>query len=173
MILTGKEIEKEVCKGNITIDPFSIENLNPNSYNYHLGKELLIIEGEQDCKLPQDAKSCIIPEEGLILEPSKLYLGVTEEKIGSRKFVTSLIGRSSIGRLGLFLQITADLAQLGNSHKWTLELHVVKKLRVYAGMKIGQVSFWTIYGDSCYNYQDLYNNSNRPLVSKINIEFPL
>lgn len=143
MILTGTEIKKRVQQGEIILEPFSDDSLNPNSYNYRLSDTLLeIIDGVIDIKQPYATREIKILEEGYVLEPGKIYLGVTYEKIGSHKFVPSLIGRSSLGRLGLFLQITADLGHLGTSHHWTLELKAVQSLRVYPFMKIGQVSFW-------------------------------
>lgn len=83
-----------------------------------------------------------IPEDGYILKPRQMYLGHTAETIGSRKYAMSLIGRSSVGRLGLFLQISANLGHTTSSHKWTLEMVSVKPLKIYPYMKIGQVSFW-------------------------------
>lgn len=171
MILTGPEIQKQVKEGTITIDPFYEDSVNPNSYNYHLFPNLLVIEKSLDSKRKTEYKEVVIPEGGFVLEPHKLYLGLTKEIIGSTKYVTSLIGRSSIGRLGLFMQITADLGQLGNSHKWTLEMHVVKRLKVYPNMRIGQISFWEPFGENDYEYIDLYNMSNDPIVSKIYKEF--
>ena len=171
MILTGSEIQKQVEEGSITIDPFYEDSVNPNSYNYHLSPNLLVVEKSLDSRKEMEYKDVTIPEEGFILEPHKLYLGVTKEIIGSTKYVTSLIGRSSIGRLGLFMQITADLGQLGNSHKWTLEMHVVKRFKVYPNMRIGQISFWEPFGENDYEYIDLYNTSNNPVVSKIYKEF--
>lgn len=171
MILTGQEIKKKVNEGSITIEPFYEDSVNPNSYNYHLSPELLVIEKSLDSRRETKYKKIVIPEEGFVLEPHKLYLGLTKEIIGSTKYVTSLIGRSSIGRLGLFLQITADLGQLGNSHKWTLEMHVVKRLKVYPNMRIGQISFWEPFGENDYEYIDLYNSSNNPIVSKLYKEF--
>jgi dCTP deaminase len=143
MILTGTEIKKRVDSGEITLDPFSDDLMNPNSYNYRLGDIILEITDDiVDTKIPYTTEEIKIPEDGYVLQPGKTYLGVTCEKIGSTKFVPSLIGRSSLGRLGLFLQITADLGHLGTSHHWTLELKCVQPLRVYPRMRIGQVSFW-------------------------------
>ena len=63
----------------------------------------------------------------------------------------SLIGRSSIGRLGLFLQVSANLGHVTSCHKWTLELFPCKNIRIYPRMKIGQISFWSTLGDiSCF-----------------------
>lgn len=167
MILSGLKIKEEVSKGNINIEPFDYNMLNPNSYNYRLGNELLEINDEViDSKKKTNYKKIKLTEKGYLLKPSKLYLGSTAEKIGSNKYVTQLIGRSSIGRLGLFLQITAPLGHVGCNHCWTLELNVVQPLRIYPGMKIGQVTFWEVYGPKKYTYKNgKYNNYVKPQVS--------
>lgn len=169
MILTGSEIKKEVDKGNIYIDPFVEDNLNPNSCNYRLGRELFVLEnsGFIDSRKPTDYKKIYIAEEGYILEPGRVYLGHTYEKIGSKKYLTILIGRSSVGRLGLYLQITADLGHIGTKHCWTLELHVVQPLIVYPLMKIGQVSFWKARGGNRLDYESEYQRFSTPLISKL------
>ena len=59
-----------------------------------------------------------------------------------------------MGRLGLFLQITAPLGHLGTYHNWTLELKVVQPLKVYPLMKIGQVTFWKTKGKTKRRYDD-------------------
>lgn len=66
--------------------------------------------------------------------------------MGSTRFVPIIRGRSSVGRLGIFIDITADLIDLGSINQWTLQLHAVQPVRVYPGMLIGQVTFWRTYG---------------------------
>lgn len=149
MILTGSEIEKQVRNGKINITPFDKGNINPNSYNYRLDYNLKIVShsvslGEQSS---EEAEIIEIPEDGYLLQPGRVYLANTFESIGSRFYVASLIGRSSLGRLGLFLRISADLGNLGPAHKWTLELKCVQPIKVYPKMKIGQVSFWVPDGE--------------------------
>jgi dCTP deaminase len=100
------------------------------------------------------------------LQPKKLYLGSTVEEIGSDHFVTQLIGRSSVGRLGLFLQITASLGHVGSKHCWTLELKVVQPLRIYPNMKIGQVSFWKMDGVDMIDYNGKYQKYSLPHISE-------
>ncbi len=163
MILTGQEILRQIKDGRITIDPFDPNLLNPNSYNYRLGGLLKIAPDHVlDARQEQSWLGVEIPEEGFVLEPHRIYLGHTIETIGSNSFVTSLIGRSSIGRLGLYLQLSADLGQLGAIHKWTLELNVVQPLRLYSGMILGQVTFWTPTGDITL-YDGPYGRSSVPL----------
>jgi len=148
MILTGLEIIKQVREGAIQIDPFSADQVNPNSYNYRLGRFIIEVNNEAplDPTLENTQDSIEMPESGFLVRPNRFYLSHTYEKIGSKKFVPMLIGRSSIGRLGLFLQISADLGNLGAYHQWTLELFSVQPVRVYPGMVIGQVSFWATEG---------------------------
>lgn len=167
MILTGPKIKEEVKNKNITIDPFCENLVNPNSYNYRLDKTILVPSNEIiNPKSPLQYTTVEIPKEGYLLEPNKFYLANTVETIGSDVYTTILIGRSSIGRLGLFLQITADLGHIGTSHKWTLELHVVQPLIVYYNMKIGQVSFWKNYGDVDL-YSGEYKQHSTPKISKL------
>lgn len=166
MILSGLKIREEVEKGNINISPFNDTLLNPNSYNYRLGEEILEIDDEViDPKKETHYKKIKLTNEGYLLKPNKLYLGSTLERIGSSKYVTQLIGRSSIGRLGLFLQVTAPLGPVGCNHNWTLELKTVQPLRVYPRMKIGQVTFWVIDGDKIL-YDGEYTSYMRPHISK-------
>lgn len=166
MILGGLKIKEEVWKGNITINPFHNELLNPNSYNYTLGDELLLIEDDIiDPKVKVKVKKIKLTNEGYVLEPKRLYLGFTNEIIGSDMYVTQLIGRSSVGRLGLFLQVTAPLGHTGCKHKWTLELKTVQPLKVYPNMKIGQVTFWKVDGEEL-QYRGEYNKYLKPHISK-------
>lgn len=162
MILTGPEISARVADGTIVIDPFDPGLVNPNSYNYRLGDELLVpADGVFDSRLTPVWSPTVIPSGGYTLLPNRIYLSHTAETIGSAKYVTTLIGRSSVGRLGLFLQVTADLGHVGAVHRWTLELHAIQPLRVYPGMRIGQVSFWRTEGESKY-YTGQYASHSSP-----------
>lgn len=143
MILTGHEILREHAHGNIIIAPFSDTCVNPNSYNYHLGAILKIFEYSEG---KRRFRTITIPEDGIVLEPGQMYLGHTQEIIGSSLYAMSLIGRSSLGRLGLFLQLSANLGHTTSEHQWTLELMAAKRIRIYPKMIIGQVSFWVNSG---------------------------
>jgi dCTP deaminase len=159
MILTGPEIARQVERGNIVIRPFRYEQVNPNSYNYRLGPVLTPLAG---FGAAWPGGSVSIPESGFCLQPRAVYLAKTAEVIGSEQFVTSLIGRSSVGRLGLFVQISADLGNLGPAHSWTLEMTVIQPLVVYPGMRIGQVSFWCPSG-TIESYRGSYTRHSEPM----------
>lgn len=159
MILTGKKILKEILKSKITINPFDKNNLNPNSYNYRLGRFLKKIENNKIENI--DLKKY---PDGYIIEKTKLYIGSTFEVIGSKKYAMSLIGRSSMGRLGLFLQISANLGHVYSEHNWTLEIVSCLNIKIYYKMKIGQVSFWKNFG-FIEKREGKYNKFNEPTIS--------
>ncbi|MEU2678511.1 deoxycytidine deaminase [Streptomyces sp. NPDC007107] len=162
MILTGHQIEAAVGAAEIVIRPFDPSRMNPNSYNYTLGSQLRFAKGVLDARREVTWHSATIGNEGYVLVPGQLYLASTAEVIGSDTYVTSLIGRSSLGRLGLFVQVTADLGHQGAVHCWTLELTVVQPLRVVPGMPLGQVSFWSTAG-SASSYSGMYGQTSSPM----------
>tara|TARA_R110001592_G_scaffold178480_1_gene419510 strand:+ start:168 stop:695 length:528 start_codon:yes stop_codon:yes gene_type:complete len=159
MILSGREIQREMGKG-INIEPFNQSQLNPNSYNLKLHQELLTYSNtELDMKQPNPTEKLTIPEEGLLLETNKLYLGRTVEHTETSKFVPMLEGRSSIGRLGLFIHVTAGFGDVGFNGFWTLEIFCVQPIRIYAGVEICQIFYHTIEGDYDMYKEGKYQNN--------------
>ena len=154
MILSGKEINKQVENGVIRIDPFNTDQLNPNSYNLRLHSDLLVYDSNiLDMKKKNTTSPLTIPEDGLLLEPQKLYLGRTIERTATDKYVPMLEGRSSVGRLGLFIHITAGFGDIGFDGFWTLEIFCVQPIRIYSDLEICQIFYHTIDGD-----YDLYRS---------------
>ncbi len=164
MILTGPKISQMQRAGRITIEPFDKEQINPNSYNYRLGPKLGIPIVEDG--VFKEVEFIKIPDVGYILQAKTMYLGHTHEILGSDTFAMRLIGRSSLGRLGLFLQVSADLGHTGSCHQWTLEIVSVKPFIVYPHMKIGQISFWMNFGEPKL-YRQGYSCHNSPTTSKL------
>lgn len=147
MILSGKEIKKNIGD-KIKITPFNEDQINPNSYNLTLHNELLVYDNDLlDMKKENTASSLIIPEEGMVLSPGKLYLGRTVEHTSTEFYVPMLEGRSSIGRLGLFVHITAGFGDIGFSGFWTLEMFCVQPIRIYPGVQICQIFYHKIEGE--------------------------
>ncbi|MCH5348888.1 MAG: dCTP deaminase [Oscillospiraceae bacterium] len=147
MILSGKEIEKNIG-GKIIIEPYSKERLNPNSYNLTLANELLVYENDVlDMKSLNPTKRITIPESGLVLEPNRLYLGRTNEYTATEGFVPMLEGRSSTGRLGLFIHVTAGFGDVGFKGCWTLEIFCVQPVKIYPNAEICQIYYHDIHGE--------------------------
>jgi len=160
MILSGKEILKQIKAGHIFIDPFDARLINPNSYNLRLHNGLLVYTDDVlDMKTPLNTESLIIPDEGLLLHPGKLYLGRTYEKTGTDKYVPMLEGRSSIGRLGLFIHVTAGFGDIGFSGFWTLEIQCVQPVKIYPMVEICQIYYHTISGEFEGYHSGKYQNN--------------
>jgi dCTP deaminase len=148
MILSDSKILDEIKKGNIVIDPFDVSRLGSNSYDVHLGKWLAVYKDEiLDAKAHNKIDTFEIPEDGYILLPSKLYLGVTEEYTETRNYVPFVEGKSSIGRLGIDIHATAGKGDAGFCNTWTLEISVKQPVRIYSGMPIGQLIYFEISGE--------------------------
>lgn len=147
MILTGNQIRAELGR-NIIIDPFDETLLNPNSYNLRLHDELLVYEEVVlDMKKPARFRRLTIPPQGIILNPQQLYLARTIERTETHNLVPMLEGRSSIGRLGLFVHITAGFGDIGFKGYWTLEMFAVQPIRIYAGVEICQIFYHDVRGE--------------------------
>lgn len=159
MILSGKEIQRHMGK-DIVIRPFDPKRLNPNSYNLSLHNELLVYENRLlDMKVPNPVKTLTIPESGLVLEPDKLYLGRTNEFTQTDRFVPMLEGRSSVGRLGLFIHVTAGFGDVGFAGYWTLEIFCVQPIRIYPNVEICQIYYHDIQGEYDLYQSGKYQNN--------------
>jgi dCTP deaminase len=162
MILTRAEIDRRVADGTITISPYCVEQLNPTSYSYRLGLEISELHPSAAPKQDEAGDAVVeIGETGMLLQPGRLYLSHTHEVIGSRECVVTLMGRPAIGRLGLFVQLSADLGNLGDAHRWTLELTCVQPIMVYPRMLIGELTFWETAGEPAF-YSGPYTRFSRP-----------
>ena len=147
MILSGKEIENRIGS-DIIIDPYDKNRINPNSYNLSLHDELIVYsETTLDMKRDNPYQKIQIPEDGLELEANRLYLGRTVEYTETKGLVPMLEGRSSVGRLGLFVHVTAGFGDVGFKGFWTLEIFCVQPIRIYAGVEICQIYYHSIEGD--------------------------
>ncbi len=172
MILSGLEIKKEIARGNIVITPYDAKRVNPNSYNLRLADELLVYDDDMlDMKVENACRRIHIPESGLVLKPGVLYLGRTEEFTETKTFVPMLEGRSSVGRLGLTIHVTAGFGDVGFSGFWTLEMQCVKPIRIYPRVEICQIYYHTLLGQ--YETYDggKYQHNRGVQASKMYLDF--
>jgi dCTP deaminase len=171
MIFTDKKILESIETREIVIEPFRPDCLGTNSYDVHLGKHLAIYQSAiLDARQHNTIEHFDIPEEGIVLQPGRLYLGVTEEYTETHNSVPFLEGKSSTGRLGIDIHATAGKGDVGFCNHWTLEISVAMPVRVYAGMPIGQLIYFRVDGDieNFYNRKASakYNQrSERPVES--------
>jgi len=172
MILSGEEIRKR-RDGDIKIDPFDEKNLNPNSYNLTLHDELMSYEEVVlDMRRPNRVRRQTIPPDGLVLTSNQLYLGRTAERTETHNLVPMIEGRSSVGRLGLFVHVTAGFGDVGFCGYWTLEMFAVQPVRIYPGVPICQIFYHEICGDITEYSSDKYQHNTDIQPSMFFKEFP-
>lgn len=159
MILSGQEIRNRLG-GDIVIDPYEDRNLNPNSYNLTLHDELMTYEEVVlDMRRANRVRRLSIPPEGLVLSPHQLYLARTVERTETYDLVPMIEGRSSIGRLGLFVHVTAGFGDVGFRGYWTLEMFAVQPVRIYAGVPICQIFYHQLTGNYTNYASEKYQNN--------------
>jgi dCTP deaminase len=159
MVLSGFEINRQLGQ-NIIIEPFDQSRLNPNSYNLTLHDELMVYEELiLDMRKANRVRRLQIPPEGIVLQPNQLYLGRTVERTETHNLVPMIEGRSSIGRLGLFVHVTAGFGDVGFCGYWTLEMFAVQPIRIYAGVSICQIFYHDISGAFNEYNSDKYQNN--------------
>ena len=155
-MLTGKEIKARLGK-DIFISDFNEEQLNPNSYNLKLHNELEVYSRRSyealDMKKDNKTKKIKIEDDGYILQPGKLYLARTKEFTETHNLIPCLSGRSSIGRLGINVHVTAGFGDIGFEGYWTLEIFCKQPVIIYPNIEICQIYYHSIEGD-----YDLYNS---------------
>lgn len=167
MMLNDRQILEGLADGSIVIKPFDEKSLGTNSYDIHLGNTLAVYVDEiLDAKKHNDIKYIVIPEEGYILQPGKLYLGVTKEYTETHKHVPFLEGKSSSGRLGMQIHSTAGKGDVGFCNYWTLEISCLQPIKVYAGMPIAQIFYFEIDQNIIRRYG---NKENAKYTNKTNL----
>lgn len=175
---------------SIGIEPFVPANCGPNSVDVRLGNSLLVYRPrptrgwwewirlqfgwrppvELDANRDNPTQTITIPVGGMMIYPGRLYLGSTIETTVCSGCVPWLDGRSSVGRLGIQIHMTAgrgddgfgELVVGGNS--WTLEISCVHPVRIYPGMRIGQLTFFPLIGER-RPYRGRYSHQHGPPVA--------
>ncbi len=152
MVLSDRTIREELASGRIIIDPLGPDCVQPSSVDLHLDNlfrvflnhtmEVIDVKADQEdltelVKVPED--------QYFVLHPGEFVLGSTSERVKlPDDLVARIEGKSSLGRLGLLIHSTAGFVDAGWDGHLTLELANVANLpiKLYPGMKIGQVSFF-------------------------------
>ena len=174
MILSGKEIEKRMYK-DIYITEFDEKRLNPNSYNLRLDNKLIMYKNTVlDMARNNEYEEVTIPDEGLYIYPGRIYLAKTVEYTETRNLVPMIEGRSSIGRLGMFIHVTAGFGDVGFNGYWTLEISCVQAIKIYPFIEICQIYYHTIEGEyDRYSENGKYQNNDGIQTSQLYREFEI
>lgn len=167
-ILSGRKIKQCIEEGMIHINPYDPKLINPVSIDLRLGKNVrCYTQHELDAKIDNPTQDLYVGSWGLALQPGQLYLMHTLERVRTDHFVPIIDGKSSIGRLGICVHLTAGFGDPGFDGQYTLEVTAVRPVRVYAGMRFCQMRFHTIEGD-VELYKGNYTNQHSmgPVASR-------
>ena len=188
MVLSDRTIRQEIDAGRIVVSPLGAGCIQPASVDVHLDDSILVFRNSRrpyiDIRQAQDGDGLtemveIDSESPFMLHPGEFVLGSTVENIElPEDLVARLEGKSSLGRIGLLIHSTAGYVDPGWKGHLTLELSNVSNLPVtlYAGMKIGQISFLrlTTPAENLYGSEALgskYQGQTVPTPSRIHRDF--
>jgi len=181
VLLSDRDILSEIEAGRITVEPFDETMIQPSSIDFRLDRFFRVFENHKyphiDPAADQSDLTRIVEAEGedpFILHPGEFVLGSTFEVVSLPDDVAARVeGKSSLGRLGLLTHATAGFVDPGFSGHVTLELANVATLpiKLYPGMKIGQLCFFRLtsptmhpYGSAKYGSR--YQGQRGPTPSK-------
>jgi dCTP deaminase len=187
MILSDRTIKDSIADGRISIVPFDETMVQPASIDIRLDTRFRVFRNYKyssiDPRMPQDELTELVnvrEGEEFYVHPGEFMLGNTVERISlGDDLVARLEGKSSLGRLGLIVHATAGYIDPGFTGNITLELSNVANLpiRLYPGMKIGQISFFAMStpADRPYGHPTLgskYKGQEAPTASRMHMNFP-
>ena len=171
VILNGGAILQAVVSGEIEIDPFSEDQLNSDSYDLRLGVEVLTYDFSElpyDVREEPRTKHEIISPYGYVIRPGVGYLMSTRERVKTNTFVPVLDGKSSVARLFVSIHQCAGFGDRGFDGQFTLEVTTIYPIRLYAGMRIGQMRFHVSSGPDTKLYDGNYkgDGARGPVASR-------
>ncbi len=185
-VLADRDIRAELEAGRIRIDPYDPADLQPSSVDLHLDASFRVFRNNRYAFIdPRSAQPdltellAISGDEPFILHPGEFVLGQTVEWVElPDDLVARLEGKSSLGRLGLLIHSTAGYVDPGWKGTLTLELSNVANLPIalYAGMRIGQISFFRMSSpvERPYGSKELgskYQGQSQPTASAFHADF--
>lgn len=162
MLLSDRDIRAAISKGDIGLDPYTPEMIQPASIDVRLDRFFRIFNSREYTSVdPAENQGALTQEfsvesdEPMILHPGEFVLGSTLENIHiSRNIGARLEGKSSLGRLGILTHSTAGFIDPGFDGHITLELSDVNSLpvKLWPGMKIGQICFFRLSSPAEHPY---------------------
>jgi dCTP deaminase len=154
VLLSDRDIRKEIESGRVSLEPFDPSMIQPSSIDVRLDRFFRVFENHRyphidPAEEQMDLTRLVEPDgaEPFILHPGEFVLGSTYEAVTLPDDVSArLEGKSSLGRLGLLTHSTAGFIDAGFTGHVTLELSNVATLpiKLWPGMKIGQLCFFRL-----------------------------
>ncbi|KKQ70641.1 MAG: dCTP deaminase, dCTP deaminase [Candidatus Peregrinibacteria bacterium GW2011_GWC2_39_14] len=171
MILSDKTLKKMLDSGELTVEPISEHSIQPASIDCRLGTHYLIVDdtGMDSLTLDSEIKYREIEGETITVPPKSFLLATTMEYVKLPNDLTAFVeGRSSIGRMGLFIQ-NAGWVDPGFEGKITLEIYNANSLpiKLQAGRRICQLVFCKMDQAAEKPYNGKYQKQDRSVGSRV------
>ncbi|MBL6722609.1 MAG: dCTP deaminase [Candidatus Margulisbacteria bacterium] len=175
MILSDKTIRSLIKKKELHVSPLTDEQIQPASLDCTLGDHFLRIEDAEKTHLdfdhPIEYKEIVSTQ--IVIPPQSFLLATTNEYIALPNHLTAFVeGRSSIGRMGLFIQ-NAGWVDAGFEGKITLELFNANSLPIVlsSGRRICQLVFCQMDQASEHPYRGKYYKQAQSMGSFIEKDY--
>jgi dCTP deaminase len=162
VLLSDRDILAEIDADRIKVEPYDAEMIQPSSIDFRLDRYFRVFENHRyphiDPAADQSDLTRMVEPDGdepFILHPGEFVLGSTHEVVTLPDDIAARVeGKSSLGRLGLLTHATAGFVDPGFSGHVTLELANVATLpiKLYPGMKIGQLCFFRLSSPAMHPY---------------------
>ncbi len=171
MILSDKTIKSMIASGDLVCEPIDDKAIQPASIDCRLGDHFLVLEDNQMdiITLDGDIKYREIDSDTITIPPHSFLLATTQEYIKIPDNLTAFVeGRSSIGRIGLFIQ-NAGWVDPGFEGRITLELYNASSLpiKLQAGKRICQLVFCQMDEKADNPYRGKYQGQSRTVGSRV------
>ncbi|WKZ25173.1 MAG: dCTP deaminase [Patescibacteria group bacterium] len=172
MILSDTTIKEMLESGELHIDPIKKESIQPASVDCHLGDHFLLIKDKEIgiISLDQEIHYEEIKEKSIVIPSHSFILATTEEYVRLPNDLTAFVeGRSSIGRIGLFIQ-NAGWVDPGFEGRITLELYNASSvpIKLDAGRRICQLVFCKMDKKAENPYRGKYQGQTATTGSSVN-----
>lgn len=171
MILSDKTLKSMIASGELGVSPISDDSIQPASIDCRLGHHFLLVEDRQmeSIDLNTPIKYREIEGPAITMPPHSFLLATTMEYVKLPNDLTAFVeGRSSIGRIGLFIQ-NAGWVDPGFEGQITLELYNANSLpiRLEAGRRICQLVFCRMDQAADAPYQGKYQGQRNATGSQV------
>ncbi len=162
MLLSDRDIRAGVADGRVELTPWDEQMVQPSSVDVRLDRVFRVFENHRYEVIDPAADQSdltrevvVDPDDSFVLHPGEFVLGATWERVRLGQDVAArLEGKSSLGRLGLLTHSTAGFIDPGFDGHVTLELSnmATLPLKLYPGMKIGQLCFFDLSSPAEHPY---------------------
>ena len=171
MILSDRTLFKMLEEGTLSITPLDKEQVQPASVDIRLGNTFSIVEDLSTgiITLKDEVRYKTINTDTYILLPGQFVLATTMEYVSLPDNLTAFVeGRSSLGRLGLFIQ-NAGWVDPGFQGEITLELFNANRcaIELKAGRRVGQLVFAEMDDTALKPYNGKYQGQKGATGSRV------